>query len=746
MAVSRALSRIPPDRAAMLLIAAVVVVANLPFLSGTFTANPLGPRGDLVSAFAGPATGGQPTLDPNNGFVSQALGHRAALDVIHLSLPWWNPYEGSGAPLAGEMQSAALFPPTLLTALGNGQLYEHILFELVAGLATFALLRRLEVSRWAAVAAGIAFGLNGTFAWFAHAPVNPVALLPLLLLGIEHAREAALEGRRGGWWMIAVAGALSVYAGFPETAYIDAVLGAVWFAWRCGTVSGPDRRRLLVKGLAGALVGALLAAPIGVATIDYFNRGDLSTHGSSIYGSAHIPANGLPMLVMPYIFGPLTEFAGPSAQLTSVWVVLGGYLSTGLLMLAGLGAFSRGRRGLRLVLTGWILLVFARMYGQVPLLGHVLGWAPGMTRIAFFRYATPALELAVIVLAGLGLDDLVRVPAHRRRALWALGVMLIVVAAGALGARPLAATLGSKYASRPYYALAVAWGALVVIALAAASRFRHPALRARLLCAVVAVDVLVLFAAPELAAPRHVRVDSGPAAFLSRHLGEGRFFTLGPLQPNYGSYYGVAEADINDLPIPQTYADYITHHLDQYVNPTVFVGNTGGSRNPFAPSTAAELLHNLSGYRQLGVSYVLTPSGQALGQSPTGFELAAKTPTAWIYHLTGAAPYFTAPGCAIRSSERQQAIITCPRATTLVRRETDLPGWSAQVDGAPATVNPSQKLFQSVRVPAGRHSVSFAYAPPGIAWGAAGFLAGLLGLAAPAFPVSRRRRRLAAAA
>jgi hypothetical protein len=178
----------------------------------------------------------------------------------------------------------------------------------------------------------------------------------------------------------------------------------------------------------------------------------------------------------------------------------------------------------------------------------------------------------------------------------------------------------------------------------------------------------------------------------------------------------------------------------------VFVGNTGGSRNPFAPSTAAELLRNLSGYRQLGVSYVLTPSGQALGQSPAGFQLAAKTPTAWIYHLTGAAPYFTAPGCAIRSSERQQAIITCPRATTLVRRETDLPGWSAQVDGAPATINPSQRLFQSVRVPAGRHSVSFAYAPPGIAWGAVGFLAGLLGLAAPALSVPGRRRRLTAAA
>ena len=45
----------------------------------------------------------------------------------------------------------------------------------------------------------------------------------------------------------------------------------------------------------------------------------------------------------------------------------------------------------------WIVLVFARMYGQIPLLGHVLGLLPGMSHIAFFRYATPSLELPVVI-------------------------------------------------------------------------------------------------------------------------------------------------------------------------------------------------------------------------------------------------------------------------------------------------------------------------------------------------------------
>ena len=114
-------------------------------------------------------------------------------------------------------------------------------------------------------------------------------------------------------------------------------------------------------------------------------------------------------------------------------------MSTSLLLLGALGLCSRGRRGLRAVLAIWILLVFARMYGQIPLLGHALGWLPGMQHVAFFRYATPALELALVILAALGIDDMLTgQPDIRRRALWAGLGMLAIVALGAIGARTLA--------------------------------------------------------------------------------------------------------------------------------------------------------------------------------------------------------------------------------------------------------------------------------------------------------------------
>jgi hypothetical protein len=380
-------SQVSPGARAMAAVATAVLLANLPYLVGLFDPNPLGPRSGLVTdVVAGPIRG-QPTIDPNNGFVSQALGHRAVLDELHLQLPWWNPYEGSGTPLAGEMQSAALFPPTLLTLLSDGQIYEHMLLEMIAGVATYLLLRRIAASWWASAAGAIAFALNGTFAWFSHATVNPVAFLPLLLLGIELAYAAASAGRRGGWWLIAIAGALSFYAGFPEVAYIDTLLAACWFTWRCGCSGREHLRSFAAKAAAGAIVGVALSAPLLIASI----------------------------------------------------------LATSLLLLALVGALSTGRRRLRLILVVWIMLVLSRLYGEPPFLDAVLGILPGMSRVAFFRCATASLELPVAILAALGLDELRTASAMRGRLLGAILASLAAVLAAAIAARPLARQLGSTF-------------------------------------------------------------------------------------------------------------------------------------------------------------------------------------------------------------------------------------------------------------------------------------------------------------
>ena len=209
-----------PDIGPLAVIIGVVLVANLPSLLGWVTTNPL----VLNAGIASPGGGvlpGVPYIDPSAGFITQALGHLVALDWLHGHIPWWNPFEAMGTPLAGEMNSGAFFPPTLLLVFHDGLLYLRVFLEAAAGIATFFLLRKLQVDRTLAIVGGIAFALCGSFAWDANAPIRPIALLPLCLLGVETALSAAREARPGGWALLAVALALSILAGFPETALID---------------------------------------------------------------------------------------------------------------------------------------------------------------------------------------------------------------------------------------------------------------------------------------------------------------------------------------------------------------------------------------------------------------------------------------------------------------------------------------------------------------------------------------------
>ena len=595
-AVRLRLSSVSPEMWAMIGVVACVVLANLPYLLDFVDPNPLGPRGSLMVGAPAGWIQGQPVIDPNYGFISQALTHRAMLDLVHFHLPWWNPFEGAGTPLAGEMQSAAFFPPSVLTLISNGQLYEHILLEATAGVATYLVLRRLAVGRWAAGAGGVAFALNGTFAWFAHATVNPVAFLPLLVLGIEIAYSASLDGRHGGWWLIAGAGALSFYAGFPEVAYIDTVLGIAWFAWRLGCLPRPRRSSLIVKGALAAAVGIALSAPLLIAFLDYLAHGNVGFHGTSAFGSAHLPAEALPQLVLPYVYGPIFGFADPKFLMTNIWGSVGGYLALTLVVFAFAGLVSAGRHALRIILSVWIVLVLARVYGQIPLLGHVFGFLPGMSQVAFFRYAPPSLEFAVAVLAAFGLDALAHDANARRTLAIATLATLAVFVVAAVGARSLADRLVG-FGHHPFYELAVAWAGLVLVGTGVLAACRRTRLVPVLAAALVSVDVIVMFAVPELSAPRQVQLDLAPASYLERHLGTSRFFTLGPLQPNYGSYFGIASANINGLPIPTAYGRYVKSRLDPFVDPTVFVGFLGGGRSIFAPSPEQELVRHLDGYR-----------------------------------------------------------------------------------------------------------------------------------------------------
>jgi hypothetical protein len=718
--------RISSSGWAVAAIVAAIMLANVPYLVDAADPNPLPYLSALAAVYKPGPVAGQSTVDPSNGYVSQALGRRAAEDIIHGHLPWWNPDEGTGNPLFGEMESAAMFPPTLLYLIGNGQLYERILLELIGALSTFALLRRLGLNRTASVAGGVLYGLNGTYAWFAYAAMYPIAFLPLVLLGIERAYAAAQLRARGGWRLLAIAAALSAYAGFPETTYIDALFAIVWFLWRCRSIEPARRRAFIAKGTMGGAVALLLAAPFIIAGAVYTGSSYNGGHANGAFGAVHLPGAALPMALMPYVYGPILAAPALVAETRHIWSSSGGYLSIAVVMLGCVGLLARGRRGLRIVLAAWIVLVFSRMYGQVPLLGHVIGVLPGMDNVAFYRYADPVLELPVIILVALAINDVMTVEEHRRRLLWAGLGALGLLAIAALGAHSLAARDGGPFIA--HFWESIAWGVLLAIAAIATGRVGRTVLRGRLLVAIVVVDALVLFIVPELSAPQNIVLDHGPTAFLRTHLGLQRFYTLYAVQPNYGSYYGEASLNLLEPSVPLVFARYSYYHLDRGAPPTHLTG-TAVDRFPGTPSPQSELVANVAGFRTAAVSYVL----QLRSQPPlpaTDFTPVLQTATTIVYRVIGAETFFTASGCTTRASGYASVMVNCPRPATLVRRETDLSGWSAAIDGRSVPIRPITGVLQSVTVPAGNHRVTFSYLPPGIVWAGFALVLGILSIAA----------------
>jgi hypothetical protein len=563
--------------------------------------------------------------------------------------------------------------------------------------------------------------------------VNPVPFLPLLLLGIEIAYSAAREGRSGGFGLIAVAGALSVYAGFPEVAYADGLLTACWFGWR-GVCAGRERLAAFAgKGAAGVVVGTLLAAPILVAAGDYVANARLGAHGHAATG--HLPAAAAPQLALPYAYGPLFAFSDPKLVVFGIWGAVGGFLSVSLIVFAIVGIAWGRHRGLRWVLSAWIVLALGRIFGEPPGVGAILGALPGMSRVAFYRYGFPSLELAVVVLAALGLDRLAGSLLARGRVAWVAGASVLLVVLAGAESLPYARRLGHGSGQIRYLEASAVWGVAVSVACAGAMLARRAAARTMVASAIVAVEAVLLFAVPEASAPRKTVVDTAPVAYLQRHLGTARFFTLGPLQPNYGSYFGIASLNVNDIPVPKPFADFVSSRLDQAVDPNVLVGDLGGGRSLSAPSPESELLRNLDAYRSAGVAYVLAPAGRSL--PARSFALTYRSPTTWVYRLAGAEPLLTAPGCTVAGSPGS-ARLRCSRRTRLVVRETALPGRHATLDGRPVRLRKVDGVFQALSVGPGAHEVSFWYSPPFLGWALGAFAVGLVALCVS--PLARGRR------
>ena len=675
--------RLPPSTTPILLILLAVLIGNGLYLIGESNINPIWWTANISTNICH-ITCGRPMIDPNVGFITQPLGHLSAMDLLHGHLPWWNYYEGLGQPLAGEMQAASFFPLTLLFAFPAGLLWFHICLELIAGVSTYFLAKRLGVPMIFATAAGCLFALNGTFAWVGNAVLNPIAFLPMLLLGIEMVYDSTQTKNNRGWYLAAIAIALAFYAGFPEVAYFNGLFALGWAAVRLFSLPRDSRGRAVGRlGIAGG-VGIALSLPILVPFADFSKVANLGHHTAAIDGTAHISIHAIQMFFDPYVHGTL--FTNPNVA--SVWGGIGGYFTASVGALALLGLFGQRLRPLRVYLAAWTVVGLCGAWNFLEL-RKLWNLIPLIQNVSFGRYIISSCELSFILLAALGLMDLAESAKAKRlftvtTSIMLLGLIWIVLAASSLNDHVV-----YGHRARLIYAFLDAIPFIAIIALLVLGRLTKYKIVPLLVALVLVGESLLIFGVPGGGSAKVVNVDMAPIQYLQQHEGNYRFFDFAVLTPNWGSQYGLNELNAIDLPFPKKFSQLIERQLSPGLTPSNQFVIHNGMTGMIAQEN--EIVSHFKFYEAASVKYLMMPAALVIAPALTnlGVTKVFSDAKADIYQMPDPRPFMStrSSSCTVTTINVDKATVDCPNAgSTLIRTELMMAGWKARVNGQTVTI------------------------------------------------------------
>ena len=223
---------------------------------------------------------------PTGDFARQfwAFATFEARELAAGHLPLWNPYTYGGAPFWADIQSAVLYPPSLVTLIlsGAGEIslfaleLEAIVHFWLAGMFTYLLVRRLTGHRGGALLAAIIFTFGGYLTSY---PSQQLAVLetdvwlPLILYCadralVDRSGENARLHPAGGvnWAYLLLAGlawGMALLAGHPQSAMLvfyafTAYVAFVGLAYRRRGISesASQREGESTNAIKGASTGA----------------------------------------------------------------------------------------------------------------------------------------------------------------------------------------------------------------------------------------------------------------------------------------------------------------------------------------------------------------------------------------------------------------------------------------------------------------------------------------------------------
>jgi Bacterial membrane protein YfhO len=748
----------------------------------------------LTAAVLTPALARGPMIGPydllnSSGLSSQAgvvvHGNYGSSDIIATNIPWsilnwtqvhhgtlplWNPYNGLGLPLAFNWQSASFGLPSLVSYLVPLRLAVTagvIVTLLTAGSGAYVLGRTLRLGLVGSLMVATVFELSGPLvAWLGY-PLAQVTSWGgwMFAAGVLVLREGH---RAASIALFAVVTAYAIYAGHPESLIaMEIALGAFLLAmlgYRAlpGFDRGPICRPALDLAI-GTVAGCALGGPLLLPALQLTSTSvrSAATAGSTppVHELLYTVFSGFDgMTVMGnFGFNGSYFYSETAAYVGSIAVALS---------VVGLVVAVRSRRPEFLAM-GVVVIVTAALAYWSPV-DHLVEHIPKIGNVAWLRALMP-LSLGLAALGGVGVDMVAKsasMPTVLRR--WFAGIfgvaallMVLLWTFGRNGALPTFARavfvhIRTESFFWPGVGLAVGLvGGLLVLWRPATGRL-------------VAVSLLgfesiflVTSGAVQIGSSTQGIVATPAITALKTSVGSA-VVGFGPGTVAAGCGLGVVpdvnialqlhELSLYDPIVPKSYFTTWRQMTDSEAGSVEF--------NLFCPP-----IRTVSEARDLGVQYVIEQSGDP-GPRGSVFVKSIKVPNPHppnpkppdedLYRIPDTAPVTltsldggagrpTSPKPSVGlirsdSNPAHWSIVSHSSTAGLLQLHlTNVPGWSATIDGRALPLEGSSVFLFRAKIPPGRHVIELHYWPMAFTVGIAAAILAVGSLAAWIFFEERKR-------
>lgn len=347
------------------------------------------------------------------------------------NLPLWNPHLFSGAPYLGGFQSALFYPPNLLylfLPLSKAINISIALHVFLAGIFMYLWASHRRLHPLACFLSSVLLMFCGAHflnIYAGHVPhLCTMIWAPLLFLSID----GLFEDRSFGWVLLGMfAVTMQTLAGFPQHLFYTAVIAGLYSAL---CIVKAEQRTRIILGIIAVYVGAFLLTAVQVLTGIQAGRESVRSSGIRYSFAAMFafpPENFLTLLV-PNFFGNNTSLAYWGRSF--LWE-MSLFLSITGFILALYGAVYGNKNVRRFSVTTALVLLVLALGSNTPLFRLLYLYVPGF---GMFRGTSKFIfqaSLFIILLAGIGLDHIIRFQRVRHRTIFAViasGFLLVALA------------------------------------------------------------------------------------------------------------------------------------------------------------------------------------------------------------------------------------------------------------------------------------------------------------------------------